>query len=94
MKLYYICDICGKRYDSAEAATSCEEKHALDEQRRRELESQRERRALEINELAKELSERIREYNNDYPEPIRLENFYGLPTWGLLEILNSIVSKR
>lgn len=94
MKLYYICDTCGKKYESADLATQCEEKHKLDEQRRRELEAMREKRAAQIRELAKELSEQVREYNNDYPEPIKLDNVYGLPAWGLLEILNSIVSRR
>ncbi|OQB22765.1 MAG: hypothetical protein BWY11_02067 [Firmicutes bacterium ADurb.Bin182] len=94
MKLYYICDVCGKKYESAEFAEQCEQRHQLDEQRRKELESQRERRAAQIKELARELSERVKEYNSDYSEPIRMENIYGLPAWGLLEILNSLASRR
>lgn len=51
MKTYYYCETCGKRFETAEEATSCESKHEEEKERKKLLEENKSKRTKEIERL-------------------------------------------
>lgn len=68
MKILYVCETCGKTYETETAASECEIKHRQEEARLRDLESQREDRRKELFRLRDEYETKKKDYVLDYGE--------------------------
>lgn len=66
MKKIYICDVCGKQYNTETDAVACEEKHKVEQEKARKLKEERGVREAEIQKDLRALNEKIRKYNEDY----------------------------
>lgn len=78
MKILYVCETCGKTYETETAASECEIKHREEEARLRDLESQKENRRKELFRLRDEYETKKRSYALDYGEwfePVVGEDF-------------------
>lgn len=78
MKTVYICETCGKTYETETAASECEIKHREEEARLRDLKNQKDDRRKELFRLRDEYETKKKNYVLDYGEhfePVVGEDF-------------------
>ena len=63
----YVCETCGKVFDSEEKCISCENGHRVEQERKRRLANEKESRIKEVNDAYKKAEELRDKLIKDYP---------------------------
>lgn len=71
MKSYYVCDVCGKSYDTVEAAAECERVHAEKKAHDEDLAREKKERMAEVNKAYEHYVSLSNKYFEDYIKPER-----------------------
>lgn len=66
MKIYYTCEICGKKHDNEEAALACEKQHEEAALKSKRLAAEQEKRRCEVDQAYKRYCDLVSAYNKDY----------------------------
>lgn len=64
----YICETCGKVFDSEDKCVACEKVHREEQERKVKLKAEKEKRVKEVNDAYKNANELRNKLIKDYPE--------------------------
>jgi DNA-directed RNA polymerase subunit RPC12/RpoP len=78
MKQIFVCERCGKNFESEEAALKCERKHKENDERAQKLAEEKQSRLQEINDLSARLKELRYNYIKDYEESNATSPLYNM----------------
>jgi uncharacterized membrane protein len=78
MKQIFVCERCGKNFESEEAALKCEQKHQDADEMARKLAEEKQTRAQEINDAEEHLRELKYAFMKDYEVENVASPFYRL----------------
>ena len=88
----YICETCGKVFDSEDKCVACEKAHREEQERKTKLRAEKEKKIKEVDEAYKNANELRDKLIKDYPETYDLfPEIISLPECHTIEDLFKVL---